>query len=206
MTRLYESDLWRSFDFGHPGGEQTTRSILERSGLGEGSAILDLCCGAGDSVALMIARGMSATGIDRENVIAHAKEKYHDLPHSVWVCAQAEPSEKLPFEDQTFDAVLCECSFHLLNDSALVLDEVRRVLKPGGLFLLTDVCDGEPFDLPGFQLIDWQDETDQLKAFVARWIWKTETSFPNNCRGSHYFSGVYKALSSKKNEGGCDGF
>ncbi|HZK29442.1 MAG TPA: class I SAM-dependent methyltransferase [Clostridia bacterium] len=198
MIPLYESELWRSFDLGHPGGESVTRSLLKRSGLGEGSAILDLCCGAGDSVSLMSELGITAAGVDRENVIDYAKEKYPNLPHSVWFCEQAQSNNQLPFEDQTFDAVLCECSFHLLDDSAYMLDEVRRVLREGGLFLLSDVCDGEPFDFSGFQLIDWQDETDQLKAFVARWMWETETRFPDNCRGSHYFSGIYRALSSKK--------
>ncbi len=76
MTDLYDSEQWHRFDLGHPGGKAMTESLLARSGLKKGSRILDLCCGTGDSVALLNSLGMSAFGVDRDSVILRAQEKH----------------------------------------------------------------------------------------------------------------------------------
>jgi len=44
---------------------------------------------------------------------------------------------RLPFDDDSFDAVLCTVSVEYLIDPVAVFEEVRRVLKPGGLFINT---------------------------------------------------------------------
>ena len=46
--------------------------------------------------------------------------------------------EALPFQNDTFDGVLSECVLST-TDRAVVLGELARVLRPGGLLLLTDV-------------------------------------------------------------------
>lgn len=43
----------------------------------------------------------------------------------------------LPLQDQRFDAVLCCNGLQYLQQPRKVLQEVRRVLKPGGLFIVT---------------------------------------------------------------------
>ncbi len=47
-------------------------------------------------------------------------------------------AEELPFEDGSFDTVITSLSFHHWEDHQKGLIEVRRVLKPGGLFILAD--------------------------------------------------------------------
>jgi ubiquinone/menaquinone biosynthesis C-methylase UbiE len=47
-------------------------------------------------------------------------------------------AEALPFEDGTFDLVTCRIAPHHFDSIAAFLDEVRRVLKPGGVFALVD--------------------------------------------------------------------
>lgn len=42
---------------------------------------------------------------------------------------------QLPFEDQTFDAVVCQFGVMFFGDKAKAFSEARRVLKPGGVFL-----------------------------------------------------------------------
>ena len=49
-----------------------------------------------------------------------------------WLQADAQ---SLPFEDATFDAVVCQFSVMFFPDRAKVYSEVKRVLKPGGRFL-----------------------------------------------------------------------
>src|SRR3546814_2135706 len=43
----------------------------------------------------------------------------------------------LPFPDQSFEAVICSEVLEHVPDPRLVLDEIARVLKPGGCLLLT---------------------------------------------------------------------
>jgi ubiquinone/menaquinone biosynthesis C-methylase UbiE len=47
-------------------------------------------------------------------------------------------AESLPFEDGSFDLVTCRLAPHHFDSIARFLDEVRRVLKPGGRFALVD--------------------------------------------------------------------
>ena len=194
MTCHYESEAWRTFDLGHPGGEETTRFLLARSGLKAGASILDLCSGAGDSVHFLQGEGFYAKGVDRPGVLGHAKAKY---PHLNGFFSPWEGGERLPFPDQFFDGVLCECSLSLFEDKEKVLKEVQRVLKREGLFLLSDMTDQMPQDFPGFSLLDWQDESRHLKAFIARWLWTTGTPYPRPCQGAYYYSGIYKNVTDE---------
>lgn len=192
MTRFHESQAWRVFDLGHPGGGETTRSLIKRSGLQKGARVLDLCCGAGDSLIILQDYKMEVWGVDRKKVLDHALTKYEKLNNDSlysW-----EGGERLPFANHFFDAVLCECSYSLLEDKEQVLKEVRRVLKEQGLFLIQDMTKDQPFKLKGFDLDDWQDESDFLKPFITRWIWMTGTKYPKTCEGDRYFSGVYKKI------------
>lgn len=191
MTGHYESEAWRTFDLGHPGGEETTRSLLTRSGLKAGASILDLCSGSGDSVNFLQREGFYAKGVDRPGVLGHARAKY---PHLSEFFSPWEGGDKLPFPDQSFDGVLCECSLSLFQDKEAILGEVQRVLKKEGLFLLSDMTDQMPQELSGFSLLDWQDESRHLKAFIARWLWTTGTPYPRTCQGAYYYSGIYKKI------------
>ncbi|HEY6700870.1 MAG TPA: methyltransferase domain-containing protein [Pseudolabrys sp.] len=47
-------------------------------------------------------------------------------------------AEALPFEDESFDLVTCRIAPHHFDSIPEFLAEVRRVLKPGGLFALVD--------------------------------------------------------------------
>ena len=47
----------------------------------------------------------------------------------------ADPS--LPFEDETFDAVVITVSVQYLTQPVIVFSEVSRILRPGGVFIVT---------------------------------------------------------------------
>jgi len=115
-----------------------SRELKERSyqylGLTEGSVVLDAGCGPGYDVLRMAARVGSSghvTGIDfSERMIAIAQEKAagSGLPVSFRtgnVC-------QLDLPDASFDAVREERTLQILEDPELALDELVRVLRPGG--------------------------------------------------------------------------
>ena len=75
-------------------------------------------------------------GLDlSENMLRTAKEKLGDDADLTIGDAEA-----LPFEDGTFDLLLCNDSFHHYPAPDKVLMEFMRVLKPEGTLLLSDYC------------------------------------------------------------------
>lgn len=96
------------------------------------SVVLDLCCGHGAMTAKLCELGCQVTGLDySEEMLAHAKG---NAPKAT---LQNGDAQNLPFEDQSFDAVLCNCGIMHLPDQPLALAEARRVLKTGGVFGMT---------------------------------------------------------------------
>jgi len=61
-------------------------------------------------------------------------------------------AENLPFENESFDAVVCVYLFHELPRTvrAKASSEMSRVLKKGGVLVLTDSIQGGELDRPGF--------------------------------------------------------
>lgn len=51
--------------------------------------------------------------------------------------------EKLPFEDRSFDVVVSRQCLHYVEGVEMVLEEIKRILKPNGVFILAQIV---PFD------------------------------------------------------------
>ena len=101
--------------------------------------LLDAGCGRGDRLAAAAAAfpGVERFGIDldAENAAA-AREICPDAEIVTGdVCA-------LPWADGRFDAALCECTLSLLDAPERCLSELSRVLRPGGVLLLSDLVSG----------------------------------------------------------------
>ncbi len=84
-----------------------------------------------------------AVGVDLSRaMIARARDLAGDRPN---VEFQEADSERLPFADGEFTAVLCTTSFHHYPQSCLAVIEMARVLAPGGRAVIGDGCsDGLP--------------------------------------------------------------
>jgi len=110
--------------------------------------VLDVGSGTGDTV-LAIAREVGpkgkAVGIDfTKEGIAKARKKAQDSGLDGIAEFRLADAEKLPFEDETFDAVISECVVCLTADKQKVLAEKVRVLKPGGRVIMHDVISWAP--------------------------------------------------------------
>ncbi|MCU0570900.1 MAG: class I SAM-dependent methyltransferase [Oculatellaceae cyanobacterium Prado106] len=116
----------------------TVQQTLNRLALKSGERILDLGCGTGTLIQqlLQINAQLEVTGLDpTAEMIAVAQQK---LPPSVDLRVASATS--IPFPDATFDRVISTSAFHYFRDPAPALEEVHRVLKPGGQLILTDWC------------------------------------------------------------------
>ncbi len=125
----------------HPGGEEGTRRALELIMLGPGDRLLDVASGSGAS-ALLAARefGVTVTGVDySEQVVLAATAAARDERLSYRVRFARGDAEDLALPDDSFDAVLCECSLCTFPDKERAVAEITRVLRPGGRVAISDV-------------------------------------------------------------------
>jgi SAM-dependent methyltransferase len=104
----------------------TYEEALRRVPLEAGQRVLDVGCGVGAFLQLVVARGGHAHGLDAsETLIAFAKERLPDADLRVG------EMEELPWDDDTFDLVTGFNSFFFANDMVAALREAGRVGKPG---------------------------------------------------------------------------
>jgi SAM-dependent methyltransferase len=153
LTRLTARDLF-PLDQLHAGGTAATEHLLATLALTPGAHILDVGCGIGGPARLATSTyDVRVTGVD---LTASFIDDATDLTELVgltdragFVCA---PGEATPFDDAAFDAAMMMHVGMNLPDKRSVFAEVRRVLKPGGVFVLYDqmrVEDGGlPYPLP----------------------------------------------------------
>jgi SAM-dependent methyltransferase len=98
--------------------------------------VLDIGCGNGALLARLSPRITRGTGVDRsEGMIARARAR--SAGHGNLDFA-AIPEPKLPFDDASFDVVISLLSFRYL-DWDPIMNEIRRVLAPGGRILIVDM-------------------------------------------------------------------
>ena len=104
----------------------------------QGKAVLDLGCAGGFMAEALAARGAQVTGIDPaaeaiSAARAHARAQNLRIGYDVGV------GEALPYEDSSFDAVVCVDVLEHVADLNKVLAEVARTLRPGGMFLFDTI-------------------------------------------------------------------
>jgi 2-polyprenyl-6-hydroxyphenyl methylase/3-demethylubiquinone-9 3-methyltransferase len=103
-----------------------------------GKKVLDLGCAGGFMSEALADRGAIVTGIDpaQEAVAAacaHAAQTGQSIQYDVGV------GEALPYNDHSFDAVVCVDVLEHVADLRQVIREVHRVLVPDGLFLFDTI-------------------------------------------------------------------
>ena len=110
-------------------------------GLNEQSRVLDIACGSGRPTLRIAQRtGCGVHGIDIHSAaIAEARSatEQERLTNRARF-EQADASKDLPFDDATFDAVICIDAINHLPNRPAVLKEWARVLKPGAVLVFTD--------------------------------------------------------------------
>jgi ubiquinone/menaquinone biosynthesis C-methylase UbiE len=103
------------------------RAILDALELGPGDHLLEIGCGGGLLLRDALATGAAVTGLDHsEEMVEVARER---APGAQVLLGKAE---KLPFADSSFNAVAMSVVFFFFEDPVGVLQECRRVLRPGG--------------------------------------------------------------------------
>jgi ubiquinone/menaquinone biosynthesis C-methylase UbiE len=112
--------------------------LLDAAAVGDGHAVLDVCCGTGEAAAAAAERGAIVTGLDfSEEMIAMARTKV------VGADFRVGDAERLPFEDAVFDRVINNFGTLHLAEPDRAIAEAARVLKPNGRYAFTVWCGPE---------------------------------------------------------------
>jgi SAM-dependent methyltransferase len=135
---------WGRVLLGLTGGGMADERRIARLLLGilPGDTVLDLACGPGNftrdfaraagSDGLVIGLDASPTMLDRA---------VRDTPgHDGDVAYVRGDAGRLPFRDCTLDAACCFAALHLFPDPGAALDELTRVLAPGGRIAILTSC------------------------------------------------------------------
>lgn len=104
--------------------------------------LLDAGCGTGASAWFMASEGFAVSGIDgAPTAIERGRARMRDA--NLDVDLRVGELLELPWPDAHFDGVVMNCvlSHNLLAYGVRAVAEVRRVLKPGGWFLLSEFTD-----------------------------------------------------------------
>jgi ubiquinone/menaquinone biosynthesis C-methylase UbiE len=196
LEKLTTADLAAVDEF-HIRGRKATLELAEKMNLNANSQVLDIGSGLGGPArTLAETYGCRVTGIDLTQTFCDAATVMSD-----WVGLAQLTSFKqgdatnLPFADRQFDAAM---TIHVAMNIAAkdkMYAEARRVIKPGGIFAVYDVLQGEGGEIlypvpwagepsishvatpdqmkslltgAGFKLLDVQDSTDESQRFFEK--------------------------------------
>ncbi|MDE3069510.1 MAG: methyltransferase domain-containing protein [Acidobacteriota bacterium] len=156
---LFYERAWRPFGAfllmgpAGPRGRDERRIALEGLALGGGERVLDVACGPGNFTRLFAAAAGEGVvvGLDASRTMLARAVAETEAENVTYVRGDACA---MPFSDASFDAVCCFAALYLIEHPMRALDEIARVLAPGGRVVLLSSCGRGPLSTaPGDRLV-----------------------------------------------------
>jgi SAM-dependent methyltransferase len=130
-----------------PGMRGEHEIALEMLDLQADDRVLDVACGPGNftrEFARAAPRGL-VVGLDASKPMLDRAVVENNPPNVSYVRGDAHT---LPFKDETFDAVCCFAALYFIEDPLVAVDEIVRVLAPGGRVALMTSLSRGPMPAP----------------------------------------------------------
>jgi SAM-dependent methyltransferase len=172
-VRDYYEELWRELPDELQAPDFELRRAFLSHDLRPDLRVLDLGCGEGRFTAEIAAAGASGVGAEvAQAAIDRARARHPELEFE-----RVEIDGELPFADGAFDLVWASEVIEHVSDTARWLSEVRRVLRPGGVLLITTPSHGRlRLALGGLERFS-EPLGDHLHLYTHRSLSKTLTEF-----------------------------
>lgn len=124
----------------HLGGVAATQRLAELCALEPGQTILNVGSGSGISAAYVVEHyGCRVVGVDiLPGMVASAQNWAHERGLAAQMEFRLADAQDLPFDDGSFDAVICESVNVFVPDKPKAIGEYVRVVKPGGFVGLNE--------------------------------------------------------------------
>lgn len=111
--------------------------IEKEAAILRGKHLLEVGCGMGYDSLEFLRRGVRVTATDLTPAAVELTQKHFELEGVVAEDVRVENGLELSFADETFDAVWANGVLHATGDTFRAIQEVRRVLKPGGRAIIS---------------------------------------------------------------------
>jgi SAM-dependent methyltransferase len=185
--------------------EDRIQRLVAAARLSSSERVLDIATGPGYIAEAFARSAREVVGVDlTEAMLAIAKERTKSRGISN-LTFRAADAQNLPFENQSFDVVVCRLALHHLEKPLAVLREMTRVCSPSGKVLVEDIYASEHPERAAYQdrwetlrdpshvrtlslsellqlfrdadlEIDFVGTSDDLTPEVERWLATTKTS------------------------------
>ncbi len=166
----------------HTGGAKATLDLLEKVNLKPGSDVLDAGCGIGGSSRLMAKKfDFIVAGMDLSDQFIQTARAISDrffLSDQVYF--QQGSILEMPFENDSFDAILCQHVLMNIEDKEKVIKEFFRVLRKNGKLILHEIVKGknEPVMYPvpwaGQESISFLEPWEAIRSFIEQFGFKKQ--------------------------------
>jgi len=151
----------------HTGGARTSIELFKKTRLSPDALVLDAGCGLGGSSRLLARQfNCKVIGVDLADKFIEAANFLTQCTRlEDFVAFQQGSILELPFEDNTFDAVLCQHILMNIEDTSTAAKEFSRILKPSGKLMLHEITKGENDTL--LLPVPWADKSSI--SFLESW-------------------------------------
>lgn len=153
--------------------------------------VLDVACGDGTYAAWLMEQGAQAAVAVDTNLpsLRRANRPVHRRPSQTRVLSVAADASRLPFDDDSFDAVWCAQSLISLPDARTAIAEMRRVTRPGGITAVLENDALHEVILPWSPELELKVRRAELSAF------RSEMAEPRKCYIGRFLPAAFRAAS-----------
>ncbi|MBD2384488.1 class I SAM-dependent methyltransferase [Cylindrospermum sp. FACHB-282] len=130
IAQIYDQTRWLTESV----AEEVADFIIALTRATPATSFLEPGVGTGLNVLPFVKRGYAVTGIDvSQEMLDQFRQKLNPTPENLKLIHG--DASQLPFLDNSFDVVLTIHMLHTVSDWRAFLDDIDRVLKPGGFYL-----------------------------------------------------------------------